>query len=151
MTILVEGDYSIDAPEATCQVYAVVGENYDDVQRVYLTFPISKAPSTEERLLKADNPDAIPGIHVEAVTISESPMGMTVKFQETVTDLEESYNIMKLSSDEITDYQSAAVLGEDGQYHTAWTMAKGNVTDKLTVHYYDWDRVYIGTIVFRAE
>ena len=58
---------------------------------------------------------------------------------------------MKLSSDEITDYQSAAVLGDDGQYHTAWTLAKGEVTDKLTVHYYDWDRVYIGTIVFRAE
>lgn len=149
MTILVEGDYSIEAPEATCQVYAVEGENYDDVQRVYLTFPISKAPSTEERVFKADNPDAIPGIHVESVTISESPLGMTVKFQETVTDLEASYNIMKLSSDEITDYQGAAVLGEDGKYHTAWTMAKGSVTDKLTVHYYDWDRVYIGTIVFR--
>lgn len=151
MTILVEGDYSIEASEATCQVYAVVGENYDDVQRIYLTFPISKAPSTEERVFKADNPDAIPGIHVESVTISESPMGMTVKFQETVTDLEASYNIMKLDSDEITYYQGAAVLGEDGQYHTAWTMAKGNVTDTLTVHYYDWDKVYIGTIVFRAE
>ena len=151
MTILVEGDYSIEASEATCQVYAVVGENYDDVQRIYLTFPISKAPSTEERVFKADNPDAIPGIHVESVTISESPMGMTVKFQETVTDLEASYNIMKLDSDEITDYQGAAVLGEDGEYHTAWTMAKGDVTDKLTVHYYDWDKVYIGTIVFRAE
>ena len=151
MTILVEGDYSIEASEATCQVYAVVGENYDDVQRIYLTFPISKAPSTEERVFKADNPDAIPGIHVESVTISESPMGMTVKFQETVTDLEASYNIMKLDSDEITYYQGAAVLGEDGEYHTAWTMAKGDVTDKLTVHYYDWDKVYIGTIVFRAE
>lgn len=151
MTILVEGDYSIEASEATCQVYAVVGENYDDVQRIYLTFPISKAPSTEERVFKADNPDAIPGIHVESVTISESPMGMTMKFQETVTDLEASYNIMKLDSDEITYYQGAAVLGEDGEYHTAWTMAKGDVTDKLTVHYYDWDKVYIGTIVFRAE
>ena len=151
MTILVEGDYSIEASEATCQVYAVEGENYDDVQRVYLTFPISKAPSTEERVFKAVNPDAIPGIHVESVTISESPLGMTVKFQETVTDLEASYNIMKLDSDEITDYTGAAVLGEDGQYHTAWTMAKGSVTDKLTVHYYDWDRVYIGTIVFRAS
>lgn len=151
MTILVEGDYSIDAPEATCQVYAREGDNYDDIQRIYLTFPISKAPSTEERVFKADNPDAIPGIHVESVTISESPMGMTVKFQETVTDLEASYNIMKLDCDEITYYQGAAVLGEDGQYHTAWTMAKGNVTDTLTVHYYDWDKVYIGTIVFHAS
>lgn len=153
MTILVEGDYSIEASEATCQVYArdEGAKNVEDIQRVYLTFPISKAPSTEERVFKADNPDAIPGIHVESVTISESPMGMTVKFQETVTDLEASYNIMKLDSDEITDYTGAAVLGDDGQYHTAWTMAKGNVTDKLTIHYYDWDKVYIGTIVFRAE
>lgn len=153
MTILVEGDYSIEASEATCQVYArdEDARNVEDIQRIYLTFPISKAPSTEERVFKADNPDAIPGIHVESVTISESPMGMTVKFQETVTDLEASYEIMKLDSDEITDYQGAAVLGEDGEYHTAWTMAKGNVTDKLTVHYYDWDKVYIGTIVFRAE
>lgn len=153
MTILVEGDYSIEASEATCNVYATEAGaiNPEDTQRVYLTFPISKAPSSEERVFRADNPDAIPGIHVESVTISESPMGMTVKFQETITDLEASYNIMKLDSDEITDYQSAAVLGDDGQYHTAWTMAKGNVTDTLTVHYYDWDKVYIGTIVFHAS
>ena len=153
MTILVEGDYSIEASEATCQVYALEegAKNVEDVQRVYLTFPISKAPTSEERVFLADNPDAIPGIHVESVTISESPMGMTVKFQETVTDLEASYEIMKLDSDEITDYQGAAVLGDDGEYHTAWTMAKGNVTDTLTVHYYDWDKVYIGTIVFREK
>lgn len=151
MTILVEGDYSIEASEATCQVYAVEGNNYDDVQRIYLPFAINKAPSTEERVFKADNPDAIPGIHVESVTISESPMGMTVKFQETVTDLQASYEIMKLDSDEITDYQGAAVLGDDGEYHTAWTMAKGNVTDTLTVHYYDWDKQPLGTITFHAQ
>ena len=153
MTILVEGDYSIEASEATCQVYARDEDFRDvgDTQRIYLPFTINKAPSTAERVFKADNPDAIPGIHVESVTISESPMGMTVKFQETVTDLQASYEIMKLDSDEITDYQGAAVLGDDGESHTAWTMAKGNVTDTLTVHYYDWDKQYLGTITFHAQ
>ena len=74
-----------------------------------------------------------------------------MKFQETVTDIQASYEIMKRDSDEITDYQGAAVLGDDGEYHTAWTMAKGNVTDTLTVHYYDWDKQYLGTITFHAQ
>lgn len=156
MTILVEGDYTIEAQEATCQVYALEGEaarrnGGDDVQRIYLTFPINKAPSTEERVLKADNPDAIPGIHVESVTISESPMGITVKFQETITDVEAAYEIMKQESDEITEYQVAALLGDDGVFHNAWNQAKGNVTDTLTVHYYDWDKQYLGTITFHAQ
>lgn len=153
MTILVEGDYSIEAPEATCQVYArdESAKNVEDIQRVYLSFPIGKAPSTEERVFKADNPDAIPGIHVESASISQSPMGMTVKFQETVTDLEAAYEIMKRESDEITEYQVAAVLGDDGEYHNAWNQAKGNVTDTLTIHYYDWDKQYLGTITFHAQ
>ena len=153
MTILVEGDYTIEAQEATCQVYArdEGARNVEDIQRVYLTFPISKAPSTEERVLKADNPDAIPGIHVESVTISESPMGITVKFQETITDVEAAYEIMKQESDEITEYQVAALLGDDGVFHNAWNQAKGNVTDTLTVHYYDWDNQYLGTITFHAQ
>lgn len=156
MTILVEGDYTIEASEATCQVYALEGEaargnGGDDVQRVYLPFTITKAPSTAERVFKADNPNAIPGLMVGDATIAETPLGISVRIPETVTDQEAFYGIMKVEFDEITYGEGGSLPQEDGSYCFQVSMGKGTVTDTLTVHYYDWDKQLIGTITFHAQ
>ena len=151
MTILVEGDYTIDASEANCQVYAVEGENYDDVQRINLPFKIEKAPVNGERVFKPDNPDAIPGLRVGDATIAETPLGISVRIPETVTDQEAFYGIMKVEFEEITYGEGGSLPKEDGSYCFQVSMGKGTITDTLTVHYYDWDKQPIGTITFHAQ
>ena len=104
MTILVEGDYTItNVTEAYCEVYAVVGENYDDVQRVNLPFKIQKAPSSNERVFKPDKPDAIPGMMVGDATIAETPLGISIQIPETITDQEAYYEIMKTKLSDMSD------------------------------------------------
>ena len=151
MTILVEGDYTIDASEANCQVYAVEGENYDDVQRINLPFKIEKAPVNGERVFKPHNPDAIPGLRVGDATIAETPLGISVRIPETVTDQEAFYGIMKVEFEEITYGEGGSLPKEDGSYCFQVSMGKGTITDTLTVHYYDWDKQPIGTITFHAQ
>lgn len=152
MTILVEGDYTItNVTEAYCQVYAVVGENYDDVQRVNLPFKIEKAPVNEERVFKPDKPDAIPGMTVGDATIAETPLGISIQIPETITDQEAYYEIMKTEFDEITYSEGGALPMNDGTFCFQASMGQGTVTDTLTVHYYDWDKQLIGTITFHAQ
>lgn len=151
MTILVEGDYTIDAPEANCLVYAVVGENYDDVQRVNLPFKIEKAPVNEERVFKPDKPDAIPGMTVGDAIIAETPLGISVRIPETITDQQAYHEIMKTEFDEITYSEGGALPMNDGTFCFQASMGQGTVTDTLTVHYYDWDKQLIGTITFHAQ
>lgn len=152
MTILVEGDYTItNVTEAYCEVYAVVGENYDDVQRVNLPFKIQKAPSSNERVFKPDKPDAIPGMMVGDATIAETPLGISIQIPETITDQEAYYEIMKTEFDEITYSEGGALPMKDGTFCFQASMCQGTVTDTLTVHYYDWDKQLIGTITFHAQ
>lgn len=151
MTILVEGDYTIDAAEANCHVCAVVGENHDDVQRVYLPFKIEKAPASEERVFKPDNPDAIPGLRVGDAVIAQTPLGISVRIPETVTDQEAFYGIMKIKFQEITYGEGGSLPQEDGSYCFQVSMGKGTITDTLTAHYYDWDNQLVGTITFHAQ
>lgn len=151
MTILVEGDYTIDAPEANCLVYAVVGEDYDDVQRVNLPFKIEKAPVNEERVFKPDKPDAIPGMTVGDAIIAETPLGISVRIPETITDQQAYHEIMKTEFDEITYSEGGALPMNDGTFCFQASMGQGTVTDTLTVHYYDWDKQLLGTITFHAQ
>lgn len=152
MTILVEGDYTItNVTEANCLVYAVVGENYDDVQRVNLPFKIDKAPSSGERVFKPDKPDAIPGMTVGDATIEQTPLGISIRIPETITDQQAYYEIMKTEFDEITYSEGGALPMNDGTYCFQVSMCQGTVTDTLTVHFYDWDKQLIGTITFHAQ
>lgn len=155
MTILVEGQYSSPEPisEASCQVYALEEGKYemDDVQRVNLSFTVNQAPSENERVFKPDNPDAIPGMTVGDATITETPLGISVQIPETVTDQQAYYDIMKVDFDEITYGEGGSLLMSDGSYTFQVSMCQGTVTDTLTVHYYDWDKNPLGTIVFHAE
>lgn len=152
MTILVEGDYTAaNVTEANCQVYAVVGDNYDDVQRVDLPFKIDKAPSSGERVFKPDKPDAIPGMTVGDATIEQTPLGISIRIPETITDQQAYYEIMMTEFEGFTYGEGGALPMSDGTYCFQASMCQGTVTDTLTVHYYDWDKQLIGTITFHAQ
>lgn len=57
-----------------------------------------------------------------------------------------------MDCDELTDFDDGGfVLEDDGAWSTTWTMGVGNISDTLTVHFYDWDDQLIGDIVFKKN
>lgn len=134
--------------EATCQVYALEIDSgspektygVDDVRRVNIPLALNEAPPTETVTLYPETPDAIPGISIQSVTLTKTPLGISMHIAHTVTDQEQYYNVMKIDSDELT-------MGEGSIYDP--TMCEGTVTDTLTLHFYDTDKQPIGDIVFK--
>ena len=136
---------------AFCWVYAVnaAGERVDTLQ---IPIELAEAPVTEAGSFVPDNPDAIPGLTVHSVSVEETPLGWTVRFISSITDDVTFENFKRMDCDELTDFDGGGfVLEDDGTWSTTWTMGKGNISDTLTVHFYDWDDQLIGDIVFKKN
>ena len=153
MHILVDATRSSEemVSNAVCWVYAVnaAGERVDTLQ---IPIELTEAPATEAGNFVPDNPNAIPGLTVHSVSVEETPLGWTVRFISTIRDDMAFENFKKMDCDELTDFDGGGfVLEDDGTWSTTWTMGKGNISDTLTVHFYDWDDALIGTIVFKQK
>lgn len=144
------------AGDAVCRVYArtQTGEK----KNLELNFTLSETPKTDGGTFVPVDPDAIPGMTVGAATVTQSPLGISVRWQETITDQEAFYEIMKVDFDEITYSEGGGTVQEDGggleegvNVNFQISMGKGEITDTLTAHFYDWDKQPIGTIVFKKQ
>ena len=136
---------------AFCWAYAVnaAGERVDTLQ---IPIELAEAPVTEAGSFIPDNPTAIPGLTVHSVSVEETPLGWTVRFISEITDDVAIENFKRMDCDELTDFDGGGfVLEDDGTWSTTWTMGKGNISDTLTVHFYDWDDQLIGDIVFKKK
>lgn len=153
MHILVEADRTNSEPagDAVCQVYALEAGS-DAVERLELPFTLAEAPNEGESIFVPVTPDAIPGMTVGEATVTETAMGISIRWMETITDQEAHFNIKKVDFDEITDYDGGGLVqADDGNWYFQISMGKGKVTDTLTAHFYDWDDQPIGEIVFKKK
>lgn len=153
MHILVTADRTGTEPagDAVCQVYALEAGG-DTVERLELPFTLAEAPKEGESIFVPVTPDAIPGMTVGEATVTVTPLGISVRWMETITDQDAYYDIMKVDFDEITDYDGGGSAQEDdGNWYFQISMGKGEVTDTLTAHFYDWDKQPIGDIVFKRK
>lgn len=153
MYILVEADRTSSDPagDAVCQVYAREAGS-EAVERLELPFTLEEAPKEEESILVPVTPDAIPGMTVGEATVTETPLGISVRWMETITDQDAHYDIKKVEFDELTDYDGGGLVqADDGNWYFQISMGKGEVTDTLTAHFYDWDKQPIGDIVFKKK
>lgn len=153
MHILVESDRTSSEPagDAVCQVYAREAGS-EAVERLELPFTLEEAPKEEESILVPVTPDAIPGVTVGEATVTETAMGISVRWMETITDQDAHYDIKKVEFDEITDFDGGGLVqADDGNWYFQISMGKGEVTDTLTAHFYNWDNQPIGEIVFQKK
>ena len=152
MHILVESDRTSSEPagDAVCQVYALeVGS--EAVERLELPFTLAEVPKEESNFVPVA-PDAIPGVTVGEATVTETAMGISVRWMETITDQDAHYDIKKVEFDEITDFDGGGLVqADDGNWYFQISMGKGEVTDTLTAHFYNWDNQPIGEIVFQKK
>lgn len=154
MTILTQTEQTVDTsnPNAVCMVYALE-DGKEEVERMELPFILNTAPSISgEMIFHPLKPDAIPGMTVGDLHITETALGYNLEMLETVTDQEQWDSIMKTEIDGITFVEGGGcVLHDDGNWYFEANMCQGTVGDTLTVHYYDWDKQPIGEIEFRKQ
>lgn len=148
MTILITADKTaaLTANEIICHVYAV-DEEWNKLT-LDIPFSLAEAPSEDYGTYVPVDADAIPGVTVGEATVTETPLGMSIRFMETITDEEAFNNVMKVEFEGLEYGQGGSVLEDDGNWYLTVSGCSGEVGDKLIVRYYDWDSQLIGTIEF---
>ena len=150
MVILTQVKKTVSASnlEAVCLVYALE-EGCDNVQRVELPFILNEAPTAgEETVYRPLNPDAIPGLTVGDMTVTQTPLGYNIRMPEAVTDADAWQNIMKAEIEGMTYGAGGSVEDGTGNWYFEANMCQGTPGDILVVRYYDWDKQPIGEIEF---
>ena len=152
MVILTQVSKTVSAsnPEAVCLVYARE-EDSNEVQRVELPFVLSEAPAASEgEVYHPLNPNAIPGLTVRDMTVTETPLGYNIRMPATVTDWEARRNIMKVEIEGLTYGEGGGFMeDETGNCYFEAFMCQGTLEGILVVRYYDCDKQPIGEIEFR--
>ena len=151
MNILVEANTTgeLTEKEILCHVYAV--DRDWNKQTLDIPFMLEKAPSDSGRVYAPVNADAIPGLTVDNAMVTETPMGTTIRFMENITDDDAWENIKKVEFDGLKYGEGGNVLEDDGNWYFTVSGCTGNVGEKLTAYYYDWDDNMIGEIVFELK
>ena len=148
MTILVTVNKteSLTENEIICHVYAV-DEEWNKLT-LDIPFSLAEAPSEGMGTYVPVDAEAIPGIIIGEATITETPLGISIRYMETATDEEAMYNIKKVEFDGLVYGQGGTVLEDDGNLWFTVSGCTGDVGDTLIARYYDWDDQLVGTIEF---
>ena len=148
MTILVtaEKTAALTENDIVCHVYAV-DEEWNKLT-LDIPFSLAEAPSEGMGTYVPVDADAIPGMIIGEATITETPLGISIRYMETATDEEAMYNIKKVEFDGLVYGQGGTVLEDDGNWWFTVSGCTGDVGDTLIARYYDWDDQLIGTIEF---
>ena len=150
MAILIQAEKTLSEPSigTSCVVYAREAGS-TDVQRVEIPFTLTQTGAEEMRFSPVD-PDAVPGLHIGEATVTETPLGINVRFSVLAEDNAVLDNIMKMDCDEITNQEGGGfILGDDDVYYVQWTMGQGSVANALHIHFYNWNGEPVGDMVFQ--
>lgn len=148
MTILVTAEKSAALTEnnIVCHVYAV-DEEWNKLT-LDIPFSLAEAPSEGMGTYIPVDAEAIPGMIVGEATITETPLGISIRYMETITDEEAFSNIKKVEFDGLVYGKGGTVLEDDGNWWFTVSGCTGDVGDTLIARYYDWDDQLVGTIEF---
>ena len=151
MTILITVNKTdaLTENEIICHVYAV-DEQWNKLT-LDIPFRLAEAPSEGMGTYVPVDADAIPGMIIGEATITETPLGISIRYMETATDEEAMYDIKKVEFDGLVYGQGGVVLEDDGNWWFTVSGCTGDVGDTLIARYYDWDDQLIGTVEFRKK
>lgn len=132
--------------EIVCHVYAV-DEQWNKLT-LDIPFSLAEAPSEGMGTYVPVDAEVVPGMIVGEATITETPLGLTIRYMETITDEDAFYNIKKVEFEGLVYGKGGTVLEDDGNWWFTVSGCTGEVGDTLIARYYDWDDQLVGTIEF---
>lgn len=148
MTILLKAQKTVSEPirDVVC---VVTGVEKTAVREHHMGITLVEAPSEDNGLYVPDKPDAAPGMIVGNATVTETPLGISIRYMETVTDEDAWFNIKKVEFDGLDYGEGGSVLEDDGNWWFTVSRCTGTVGDTLTARYYDWDDQVVAIIEFK--
>lgn len=148
MTILITADKTtaLTENEIVCHVYAVDAQWSKHTLDIPLT--LAEAPAAQYGTYVPIDADTVPGLVVGNATITETPLGFSIRFMETITDEDAWYNIKKVEFDGLDYGEGGTVLEDDGNWWFTVSRCTGTIGNALTARFYDWDDQLLGMIVF---
>lgn len=151
-TLMVTGqkDPAVSVNESACMVAVWTADSEKPVQ-VTLPFAVNKEAEGAVQRYVAENPDAVPGITVNAFQVSTSALGTTVDFDDQITDETVFEKIKRRDIPGITYVGGGWVMGDDREYHCTWNNVQGDFTDECDMNFVNWDGELVGTIHFKRQ
>lgn len=149
MAILVQADAWALEENVVCHVYAV-NETWTK-QTLELPLVLDKAPSGDAVTYVPDDADAVPGMMVGNAAVTETPLGITIRYMETITDQEAYDKIKKVEFDGLDYGDGGTVLEDDNNWWFTVSGCTGTAGDVLTARFYNWDDQQIGVIHFEKS
>lgn len=148
MTALVEAGLNGEISQATCLITAVVpGGNVEDVKRMEIPVSISGAPVVDNGEYVPDTPEAISGMMVGNATVTESPMGLTIRWPVEIPE-DGELDVRNVELDGLVYGEGGMVLEDDGNWYFTASMIQGTVADSFTAVFYGWDGAVLERIEF---
>ena len=150
ITILLHAKKTASASihEVTC---VVTGLEENVILTHSMPITLVEAPSDGSVRYVPATSDAIPGLTVGEAIVTETPLGISIRIRETITDEEAFRNIMKVEIDGIEYSEGGSVLEDDGNWYFTIPRGQGTLSDTLTVRFLDWNKQPIGTVVFQEK
>lgn len=149
MTVLAEAGLNGKISEAVCLITAVVpGGNVEDVKRIELPINISAAPAVENVEYVPDKPEAIAGMTVGNATVTESPMGLTIRWPVEIPE-DGELDVRNVELVGLAYGEGGMVLEDDGNWYFTASMIQGTVADSFTAVFYDLSGTELGKIEFQ--
>lgn len=148
MTILITADKTaaLTENEIICHVYAM-DEEWNKLT-LDIPFSLAEAPSQGIGTYVPVDAEAIPGMIIGEATITETPLGISIRYMETITDEEAFSNIKKVEFEGLVYGKGGTVLEDDGNWWFTFSGCTGDIGDTLIARNYDWDDQLVGTIEF---
>lgn len=134
--------------EASCTVAVRIGK---DVQLVPLAFRVNQAPTERIRVYQAEITDPVPGYTVRSVRVSDTPLGLTLEFDDTITDDALFSNIKRPDIQGVSYSEGGWLMGVDGEYHLTLSRCQGALGDAFQMVFLDWDNNIAGTVHFTLQ
>ncbi|MBQ9250138.1 MAG: hypothetical protein IJ179_07195 [Oscillospiraceae bacterium] len=151
LLLVADKDRPLPQPGTVCTVYARVIDS-EEVERLEIPLTMTESETRELGTFIPEDPNAIPGMTVGEALVTESALGLTIRYPVMVTDREAFDRIMKTDFAELTSYYSGGIVqDETGALWARFTMCRGEVGDTLTARCYDWDKQRLGQIIFRKR
>lgn len=148
MTALVDAGLNGEITDAVCLITAVVpGGNVEDVRRMEIPINISGAPTVGSGEFVPDHANAVANMTIGNATVTESAMGLTIRWPMMVSD-DREFNVKKVELEGLLYSEGGMVLEDDGNWYFTASMIQGSIDDSFTAAFYDWNDTLLGRVRF---
>lgn len=137
--------------ETRCKIVAVAWspetQDPDTVitERRELPLALTEGKSTLLGRYAPDDPHTLPGFELGELSLSQTPLGLSLRLEMKTLDEEAARNLLTLRLDGV-EFHGAGVVDPNG--YAVFSQGQGNFGDSPVIHFLNWDKNPIAEVTF---